>query len=65
MCLHITLVVFEVEHGLEATHNFIEREEDQVRETSVDAEQGLQEPCHPTQGDEGRARMQHECNMFN
>ena len=53
MCLHINLFVFEAEHGAEATHNFIEREEDRVRETSVDVEKGSQEACHPTQGDEG------------
>ena len=58
-CLHITLVVFEEEHGAEATQSFIEREEDRVRKTSVDAEKGSQEACHPTQGDEGRARMQY------
>ena len=44
---------------MEATHNFIEREEDQVWETSVDADQGSQDACHPTQGGKGQARMQY------
>ena len=52
-CLHITLFVFEVKHGAEATRNFIEREEDRLRETSMDVEKGSQEARHPTQGDEG------------
>ena len=30
-----------------------------VQETSVEAEQGLQEARHPTQGGEGQARMQY------
>ena len=52
-CLHITLVVFEGEHGVEVTHSFIEREEDRVQETSMDVEQGSQEARHPTQGGKG------------
>ena len=58
-CLHINLVVFVTEHGAEATRSFLEREEDRVRETSMDAEQGLQEAHYPTQGGEGRARTQY------
>ena len=57
--VHINLVVFVAKQSVEVTRIFIERDEDRVQKTSMDAEQVSQEPHHPTLGGEGRARMQY------